>query len=791
MSYNLKLSVHQLVDSLLRTGDIDNRIFNNKAMQEGTRIHAEFQKKQGSKYISEYPLYCTEILDDFKIEINGKADGVIISESMTTIEEIKSCVCDISEFHDNNFAWHNGQALVYAYMYAKLQNLSFMGVKVTYISQKDSSITENYFNTYAFDELKEFYFDLLKRFIDFHKNIINHKIILKKSIKDLAFPFPSFRKHQIDYMNEVYNNINDKEKTIIEAPTGIGKTMSSIFPNVKSFSNNLNKLVFLTAKTSGKEAAEKAFDLLIENGYKGKTTVITAKEKACPYNEIICDPAHCPLTINYFSKIREILLQEINSERYLYDSDTIQHLSKHHLVCPFELSLDLSTYSDAVIMDYNYVFDPFSYLQRLIENDCSDVSLLVDEAHNLVNRGRSMYSSKVSLSNYIEAKKTIKPKTGVSLKKSITKIISFFKEQDKFSENGEYELVEFDRKLIMLITKFNNEFLEYSSESPELVKSKLKDIYFSSLSFIKLMEKLDEKPDNFLLSFEKSNDDMTYSLFCIDASPFLKARTEIFRNSLFFSATFTPIEYFEQVIFGSKKIKYVTFDYPFDENRLCLTMNTDISLKYKNRDTSFVLLEKYIDSILKVKRGNFMIFAPSFQYIKKLKESYLSDKYNFIFQYSGMREAERKEYIEYLDDQSKTNVICAVLGGSFGESIDLQGEKLIGSIILGVGHPSISLENEAIRKYYDKNGMKKGYEYAYNFPGMNNVTQAIGRVIRTEDDYGIAVLIDERFSYSSYKKLFRKEWNHYKIINSSEYIEKYLTLFYKSIGKLWYNFKYV
>ena len=428
MDQSLRLSVHQLVDFLLRSGDIDNRVFNRSSMNEGSRLHSEYQGKQSSNYMAEYPLAVNLNVDGIDILLEGRADGIIKRNDGYVIDEIKTTVEDLKVFHDNNLEWHLGQAKCYAYMFAKLNNLDYMSVKLTYIRQgkeKEQFIDSYYFN---FLELEQFVLDLINDYLEFY-NIIFQKINARnESIKTLEFPFKNYRKGQRELAKYAYAVTKKNKKLFVEAPTGIGKTISTVFPFIKALNDDeKSKIFYLTAKTSGKEAAHQAVRILKEKWLSLSDIIITAKDKICFCKGKACNPDECPYTKQYYDKIQTVLRYALlNYDDFVLS--LITQIAYENQICPFEFELDLSLFMDMIICDYNYLFDPISYMKRYFDEDASHYLALVDEAHNLVDRSRDMYSASLSYSNFKEARKSVRHSKLHKLKLALSKMNKMFKE---------------------------------------------------------------------------------------------------------------------------------------------------------------------------------------------------------------------------------------------------------------------------------------------------------------------------------------------------------------------------
>ena len=517
MDQSLRLSVHQLVDFLLRSGDIDNRVFNRSSMNEGSRLHSEYQGKQSSNYMAEYPLAVNINVDGIDILLEGRADGIIKRNDGYVIDEIKTTVEDLKVFHDNNLEWHLGQAKCYAYMFAKLNDLEYMSVKLTYIRQgkeKEQFIDSYYFN---FLELEQFVLDLINDYLEFY-NIIFQKINTRnESIKSLEFPFKNYRKGQRELAKYAYAVTKKGKKLFVEAPTGIGKTISTVFPFIKALNDDeKSKIFYLTAKTSGKEAAHQAVKILKENGLSLSDIIITAKDKICFCKGKACNPDECPYTKQYYDKIQTVLRYSLlNYDDF--DLSLITQIAYENQICPFEFELDLSLFMDMIICDYNYLFDPISYMKRYFDEDASHYLALIDEAHNLVDRSRDMYSASLSYSSFKEARKSVRHSKLHKFKLALSKMNKMFKEYLD-SDDGNHIVECFYDYTYKTISSFITTMQDVNKNENKEMSKELLDFYLDTNRFARMLELVN---DSYLLYFNKEKDDVTFNATCLDASKFI------------------------------------------------------------------------------------------------------------------------------------------------------------------------------------------------------------------------------------------------------------------------------
>lgn len=777
---HIELSVHQLVDFLLRSGDIDNRVFNRSSQTEGSRLHQVYQSSQGKNYISEYALKQIFLINDIEITLQGRADGIIKkSKTEYIIDEIKTTVIELEDFREENLEWHLGQAKCYAYMFAHALGLDSIGVRLTYIKQGKNSkkLIDNY--QYLTSELERDIYGYLENYLEFYNVIMRLNEQRNASIKDLKFPFKEYRRGQKELSKYVYSVAKNKGKLFIEAPTGIGKTMSTIFPYIKYLQEDeQSKIFYLTAKATGKENAHKALEILKEHNLSISDIVITSKEKICFCKGKSCNPDECPFTKGYYNKIRDVLKESII--RYDdFDYETICHIANKYNVCPFELELDLSLFCDVIICDYNYVFDPISYMKRYFDEDASHYLVLVDEAHNLVDRSKSMYSAVLSREMYEKAKHGQKGVANKKIKNALARIRKIFESYEQNYEVGQTKILDFTEDTYKELNHFTTVYQEVSKEFHKDISKELTDFYIEVNQFSKISELLSER---FLLYVDKIDENISLVIYCLDASRFLNATSARVNSTVYFSATLSPINYYIDVLGGSlDKDPSLILESPFPKENLKLIIAPKVSTRYKNRDKSYHEVAKYLQNFVASKVGNYFIYLPSYEYLDHILPLLdFGEDTDLFIQKKEMTEVEKNEFISHFQEEnSRTVVGLAIIGGAFGEGIDLAGDSLIGVAIVGIGLPRINYESDNVAEYYTANEVN-GFSYAYTYPGMNKVMQAVGRLIRTENDRGAALLIDERYMWNDYRSLFKKEWSHYTVVMNPEELTEELQSFFNS-----------
>ncbi len=775
----LHLSVHDIVDFLLRTGDIDNRIFNQSSMKEGTLLHALYQSKQDDSYLSEYYLKDEFLVDGVKIFVEGRADGIIVDGDSYTIDEIKTTIIDLTEYKNENLEWHLGQAKFYAYMFAKEKGLDTIKIKLTYIKQGNTreKLHQNY--KFNFLELEQFVYSLLQEYVSFYAIIFRHIEQRNKSIDELSFPYLDYRSGQKILIDETFSTGKKGGKLYCEAPTGIGKTISTLFPYIKLLNDdNESKIFYLTAKNSGKLSASHAVNHLIDAGLKGKSIVITSKEKICFQEHRNCNPDECPYAKAYYSKIQGILRYALMNYDFIGAEEIIE-IAKDNYICPFELELDLSLFMDVIICDYNYLFDPISYMQRFFDKDAKMHMVLIDEAHNLVDRSRDMYSASLDIYKVKTAAKVLKGKDARKLVTIINKIKNYMLDQAAINMD-QYRVIQgFSRDFIALANKFLTTYKEFSKDKDFKMPEEVVDLFLDINKFVIIDEYYS---DEYLSYIDAVDEDVAFTYYCMDASSYVASRLDSVKSSVLFSATLSPMDYFVNCLGGNTETDTsLKLSSPFPRDNFKLLVAPKASLMYKNRESSYPLVVEYIKSYVSSKVGNYFIYVPSYEYLYKLKETLSLDNVDIFYQEKDMNDFAKEEFISHFKEAPTSTCIgAAVLGGAFSEGIDLISDRLIGVVIVGVGLPKINFNSDNIKEYFDREGLS-GFEYAYTNPGINKITQAIGRVIRSENDVGSALLIDERFLRRPYRKLIEEKYKNYSIVMSGKDIKEELDKFFISI----------
>lgn len=763
----VRISVRALVEFVLRSGDIDNRrsgAAQKDAMAAGTRIHKKIQKRMGGNYRAEVPLKYTALDEEEDIEllVEGRADGIFEEDGIVTIDEIKGVYMDLERLTEP-VAVHMAQAMCYGYFYCCDRDLDGVRIQLTYCNLETEEI-RRFHEDRSKEELEVWFRSVIHEYFKWARYLCHHELQRNQSISGLEFPFP-YREGQRDLAVAVYKTISRKKRLFIQAPTGIGKTLSTIFPAVQAMgAGKASKVFYLTAKTITRTVAEEAFRILRSRGLVFTAVTITAKEKLCPMEKAECNPEACPYAKGHFDRVNEAVFDILHLEQEM-DRETVLRYAEKYRVCPFEFCLDISSWTDGIICDYNYVFDPNVRLKRYFADGASgDYLFLVDEAHNLVSRAREMYSASVYKEDFLEVKRIIKGKS-LRLERQLDRCNKLLLSMKR--ECGDWQFLEDVTGLaagIMTAFSYMETFMEEFPEFPE--RETVLDFYFCLRDFLNVYEEL----DGHYRIYEENREDGSFlvRLFCVDPSRLLSRCMDQGASTILFSATLLPVRYYKTLLSGNQEDYAVYVNSPFPEENRLLMVAEDVSSRYTRRSPSeYRKVADYIRIVTQSRPGNYMVFFPSYQYMGEIEEILEEEplKADLLVQGQGMGEAEKAEFLEEFEkERSHSLAAFCVMGGVFSEGIDLKEERLIGVIVVGTGLPMVCVEQEVLKGYFDETE-EKGFDFSYQYPGMNKVLQAAGRVIRTPADRGVILLLDDRFLRRDHLELFPREWEHFQVVN--------------------------
>ena len=776
----IRISVRNLVEFILREGNIDNRTGGGQDpenMQMGSRIHRKIQRQMGSDYQAEVPLKTEIVCDGFTLKIEGRADGLIHTKEQVMVDEIKGVLRELDRVQEPA-GIHLAQAKCYASMVAEQEGVDEIGVQMTYC-QMETEEVKRFQYSYQSNELKVWFDEVIRQYEKWAKFQIEWRKARNASVKGIEFPFP-YRKGQRDLAVSVYRTILRKKKLFIQAPTGVGKTISTVFPAVKAVGEELGeKIFYLTAKTITRTVAEQAFETLREQNLKFKVITLTAKEKICFCEETSCNPDDCPYAKGHFDRVNDAVYELLMREDVM-SREVLEAQARKHKVCPFEMALDVSTWVDGVICDYNYVFDPDARLRRFFaEGGAGGYLFLIDEAHNLVERGRTMYSSSICKEDFLKIKKLVKygePKLVSALESCNKQLLELKRECGGCQILNSVSHVYI--KLLSLMTKLE-EFIEDCKD--EVIRKGVLEFYFGIRNFIYIHDRLDE---NYLIYSELSEEGKFFlHLFCVNPAGCLQEYMGKGNSTILFSATFLPINYYKKLLSAAKDDYAIYAESPFEQSKRLLLLGNDVSTKYTRRGPEmYRKYAEYMMRVIKGRTGNYLAFFPSYRFLEEVWEVFMElpqEQIEVAVQSQYMTEQEREEFLKKFEQERAHSLIgFCVMGGVFSEGIDLTEDKLIGAMIIGTGLPQVCLERELLKYYFDRKNLN-GFDYAYLYPGMNKVLQSAGRVIRTDQDRGVIALLDERFMDRRCQEVFPREWNDFQICNS-ENIEEKIAKFWKA-----------
>lgn len=782
MKTKQRIAIRQLVEFILKKGSIDSRHASEHTALEGARIHRKIQKAAGKEYQKELKLSMTILLNQMPFIIEGRADGLFLDENKCpVIDEIKTSESAFEDLPQEKVAMYWYQVMCYGYIYCQQEKVDKIFLQLTYYQTTTEEVTQER-KEFTQDELTDFFTDLIKKYEQWMIFKEEWRSLRNQSLKNLNFPYEDYRAGQRELAVSVYKTILSEQRLFVEAPTGTGKTISTLFPTLKAIGEEQAERVFyLTAKTITRQVAEDAVEAMKQKELHLKSVTLTAKDKICFLTERNCTPEHCPFANGYYDRLNEGLWDLLMNENQL-TREVIEIYAKKHTLCPFELSLDISLWCDLIICDYNYLFDPTTYLRRFFEEDQVEKEniFLIDEVHNLVNRSREMYSASLNifqLNSFI----SIFVKEKNKIKQAAKKMI---KEFERIRE-----ICEVDQKNFIYQAEALDSFIKYGYALSEKIKewlpenqefrqlTQVLEFYFDLVHYLKISEIYDDHYYTYVVT-EKNQ--VTIKQFCIDPSYLLEQKLNKSKASILFSATLTPLDYYQEILGGKKDSLRYRIPSPFATENQLLVIGNYIQTTFRERHKSYQLITESIKTMISQKKGNYLVFFPSYSYMDSIYEQFKENypEIKTCIQDTMMTEAERENFLAlFQSDPSESFVGFCVLGGIFSEGIDLKGTRLIGTAIIGVGLPKMNHEQELIKNYYEiKN--EHGFQFAYQIPGMNKVLQAGGRVIRDENDCGVVLLLDQRFSSPAVRQLFPPHWCHAQIAYNNQQIKTKIKQFW-------------
>ena len=764
----LKIAVRDLVAHVLRSGDLAFEFLSSTRPVEGIRIHQKIQQSRPEGYQSEVAVSHNIETELFTLAIGGRIDGIQETSNGVVIEEIKTTTRSLDHFEHHEDAAHWGQLKSYAYIYAKHNKLPGLDARLTYY-QVDTGQILDFQKQVTLAELESFFQDLVAGYLQWAQTIMRWQRLRDASIRRLEFPFSNYRPGQREMAVGVYRTIKNQSQLLVQAATGIGKTMAVIFSAVKALGQEIStKIFYLTARTTGRIAAEKALDELRKKNLRLKSLTITAKEKICFNPAANCNPDECEFAKGYFDRLNGALEDIFHQDAFTREA--VAQAARYHRICPFEFSLELSLWAECIICDYNYAFDPRVFLRRFFQEETGNYTFLIDEAHNLVDRSREMFSAELFKQPLLEVRRAVRGELP-RVYKSLGKINAWMVKAGKKSDASApvWHEKEPPATLLPLLRRFLGITEHWLSRNLKAsFREDLLNLYFKISGFMRVAEQYDE---SYATCYEKIKKDLKLKLFCIDPSIGLKHALNRCMAAVFFSATMTPMAYFQKILGCHEGAAELILTSPFPAENLGLFVSNRLSTLYRQRQSTKFHISQAIRTFINQKKGNYLVFFPSYEYLQMILDTFVSDSPDSetIVQTPAMSEREREDFLNRFSRDNPASLLgFAVMGGIFGEGIDLVGDRLSGAVVVGVGLPGICLERELIREYFAAT-LNAGFEFAYQYPGINRVLQAAGRVIRSETDRGAVLLIDQRYATYRYRSLLLPQWNPIQVRNQAQF----------------------
>ena len=862
----IRISVRSLVEFLLRSGSLSTQTgpSSEAAMLEGARIHRALQKKAGDGYRAEVPLRLDVPAGGAVLRLEGRADGIFFMKDqeeeaedtsaggLWTIDEIKTVFRGLGSMEEPEKV-HLAQARCYAWMYARQEGLDRMKIRMTYCSQVTKDV-RYFYEEMSFAELEEWFTELIDAYEPWVRLRLDFEEAKDRTVREMVFPFP-YREGQYELAAGVYRTIVHEKKLFLQAPTGTGKTMAVLFPALKALgAGKAERIFYLTAKGVTGAVAQEALSLLHSKGLSVRSLTLISRERACPCGQVDCRPEVCARADGHFDRINTALQDLLRgaAEGAPMTARAVAECAGRHNVCPYSLSLDAAEFADVIICDYNYVFHPQARLERFFEGRNRSI-LLIDEAHNLVERGRDLYSAQISYRQVRQFRKSVKsvwPRLWKKMK-GLVHVLRVL-EQDAASEDRKirvlrdwmpeqaeaegaavpvrrtelcYAAEEVRDQIQWILEQENRSAALYGSpqqpdHEPRLPVSSVKtgpeegtagtagnggtaadqaggaagipellEFYFDLSHFSEMLRELDE---HYIVYTERGGPGgFSLHLYCADPSGRLRSCMEGLTSAIFFSATFLPIQYYKGLLGGSPEDFEMYARSSFSPANRKVVIVRDVTSRYRDRnEENYARIARSIGKVVSCRPGNYMVYFPSYAFLENVLDAFCricrvtllsedhvqpgrepaaetkgretsedSEEMIVLAQKREMTDAERAAFLQAFEDTGADRRLIGfcVLGGMFGEGIDLRSDRLIGSLIVGTGLPPVEPQRELLQEYFSGQG-RNGYDFAYRFPGMNKVLQAAGRVIRTAEDVGIVVLMDSRFSENSNRELFPLEW---------------------------------
>ncbi|MEH6671551.1 ATP-dependent DNA helicase [Halopseudomonas sp.] len=750
MSY--RVAVRSLCEFTAKEGDLDLRFTPAPTAQEGMAGHRTVASRRGASYLCELALS-----GSFQnLQVSGRADGYDPDQNL--LEEVKTHRGDVSRIPQNHRLLHWAQVKIYGWLLCAELDLEEVDLAVVYfnvISQKETVLRERF----GAQALREFFELQCSRFLTWAKQESAHREERDQSLERLRFPHPSYRRGQRQLAEAVYRAARDGKTLLAQATTGIGKTLATLFPQLKAFpSQQLDRLFFLTAKTPGRQLGLDALATLRSQEADMPLRVLehVARDKACEHPDRACHGESCPLAQGFYDRLPAA--RKAALDRRWLDQRAVREVALEHRVCPYYLSQELCRWSDVVVGDYNYYFDMTALLYGLTMLNDWRVSLLVDEAHNLIERGRSMYTAELDQNRFNDLRK-IAP---AGLKSTLDRVGRHWNQLHRDQEAPYQVYPAIADLFIISLQKAVGAITDHLTDQPNGNDSALLRFYLDAMLFCRLAEAYGPH-SLFDITRLPSRGTRTLSILCLRnvvPAPFLAPRFAAAHSSTLFSATLSPPAYYADLLGLPEERQWLDVESPFLAAQLDVRITGNLSTRYQHRLASLTPITQVMGEQYRTQPGNYLAFFSSYAYLQQVLETFSRTHPDIPVwvQSRSMSETEREDFLGRFTLHSR-GIGFAVLGGAFGEGIDLPGDRLIGAFIATLGLPQVNPVNEEIKaRMQIMFGAGTGYDYTYLFPGIQKVVQAAGRVIRTPEDQGVVFLLDDRFAQSTVRGLLPRWW---------------------------------
>ena len=788
VSKKLRIDARELCHTVVNHASIDRRAAHIR--EDDGKVDELLEHRYGTNYHKKQALCRTVSRGGLFYEIGGTADGIARESGKVTVCVNRLFGDYTSKLDTDRTAETVALAALLACMVAESEMLGNVAFRITFFhNSRDIRVIEKSFSRRELTEAVGRLLDLHRPFAALEAERLCVRI---PNCKTLAFPYPEMRPQQRDFIVETLRTIGGGGKALIEAPTGTGKTAAALYPALRALgAGMIDKIFYFTSKnTTALAALDAARNMSASTGIRA--VHITAKERICPVrlrDPMKCTPEVCPRARGHYGRVPDALAELVRSA-HIYDADTIAEAAGRHSVCPYELSLDLSEACDIVICDCNYLIDEAAYFRRYFEPGATDARyvFLFDEAHNLLDRAKACYGGELRRSEirrFLDEVRTV-PKNAVcdalaDLEFYIDSMRELcadsMEEDDAGAVHGFTTVHSFDKQLYDLLAAFDRAAAKYI-RSP-LCGSLPDHLYLLHDKVKKYLTAMELFDRCFVGTVTVHGDEVIAKIVCIDPSGQLAKKTARGRASIFFSATLTPLDYYA-TLYGAPDAAKLKLDCPYDRANLCVCIMDKLSVRYQFRSQNAAAVADAIMQTVSRRDGNYMVYFPSYAYMTEVQTLF---KYKYphirtVVQAKDMSEHARRGFLDAFRAGARTTLVgFSVLGGIYAEGIDLVGDRLIGSVIVGVGLVQPSDENEILREYYDDK-YEAGREYAYIYPGFNRVLQAAGRVIRTETDCGVVVFIDERYAEPTYKELMPAQYRTAKFVGDTQALGAVLDRFW-------------